>query len=462
MLSANCATVSAAKTWFSESAGWPPLRWLRRVPSAALLAIALAPVWIWYARRLNDGSDEPLGLVILLGAALMAWRERQSLRPGPVERFAGALLVLASVMAIGWLPPLARAVIAIGGLVCWYGIARRAGLLGLFMLSLPVVASLQFYLGYPMRLASAAGAQWLLDSAGLVVFRHGVDLEIGGLTVGVDPACGGVRMLWHAGVAVMALAAFHRVSWRIAMLGAALVPPACIAANAVRSAWLAMVETGRLGDAGLGHGGVGLLVFAAMTVPFAWFMGSRARPAVAAGNPAPPRYSERLILLAAAFLAPLPHGPMAVPASPSPVSAPPTVFTFNGLTLPLDPLPPTPQEQAFAASFSGEIHTFRWGASQVILRRVTTATRRLHPSRDCLRAAGYQIGEAAVVRGVDGIGWSRFTATSENGRLLIHERIVSECDGSSWTDVPAWFWSALRHPLNGPWRAETVIAGEDG
>ena len=27
-----------------------------------------------------------------------------------------------------------------------------------------------------------------------------------------------------------------------------------------------------------------------------------------------------------------------------------------------------------------------------------------------------------------------------------------------WTDVPAWYWSALRHPLNGPWRAETVIS----
>jgi hypothetical protein len=93
----------------------------------------------------------------------------------------------------------------------------------------------------------------------------------------------------------------------------------------------------------------------------------------------------------------------------------------------------------------------------VILRRVTTATRRLHPSGDCLKAAGYELGEASVVRSTDGGEWSRFTATGDGRRLRVHERIVSERDGSSWTDVPAWFWSALRHPLNGPWRAETVI-----
>ncbi len=457
MAFANCETFSAARLWVVGAAGWPPLRWLRRIPPWLLLGIALAPVWIWYVRRMNDGDDEPLGLVVLLGAAWLAWRERRELCAGSGERFAGALLVLGSVLAIGWLPPLVRAGVGVCGMVCWCGAGRRAGLLGLFVLSLPVVASLQFYLGYPMRMASAAGAEWLLDSAGLVVSRHGANLELGGQTVGVDPACGGVRMLWHAWVAVMALAAFHRVTWRVAVLGAALVPPAVAVANAVRSAWLAMVETGRMSDAGLGHGGVGLVIFAVMVLPFAWFMGSRARQAVIAGAPAPPRYSERIVLLAAALLAPLPHGPMSVPPSPAPASPPPVEFTFNGLTLPLEPLPPTPQERAFAASFSGELGGFRWGEAQVILRRVTTATRRLHPSSDCLKAAGYRLGDAIVVRATDGTEWSRFTASGDGRELLVHERIVSECDGSTWTDVPAWFWSALRHPLNGPWRAETVI-----
>jgi hypothetical protein len=94
----------------------------------------------------------------------------------------------------------------------------------------------------------------------------------------------------------------------------------------------------------------------------------------------------------------------------------------------------------------------------VILRRVTKATRKLHPSRDCLRAAGFETTDSVTVRCSDGFEWARFSATRGESRLTIHERIVSEEDGSFWIDVPAWYWSALRHPLNGPWRAETIIS----
>lgn len=66
---------------------------------------------------------------------------------------------------------------------------------------------------YPLRLSSAMGAEWLLVAAGVVVSRTGVTLELAGQGIGVDPACSGIRMLWHALVAVMVLAAIHRVSW---------------------------------------------------------------------------------------------------------------------------------------------------------------------------------------------------------------------------------------------------------
>jgi hypothetical protein len=36
--------------------------------------------------------------------------------------------------------------------------------------------------------------------------------------------------------------------------------------------------------------------------------------------------------------------------------------------------------------------------------------------------------------------------------------LTSELDGSTWTDVSAWYWSALRHPLNGPRQPESVIS----
>jgi exosortase/archaeosortase family protein len=446
----------AARVRVSASLPW---RMLRRVPAWLLLGGALAPVVMWYARRLDDGSDEPLGLLVLLGTVALAWRERHGFHASGRARFGGALLALASVLAIGWLPPMLRAAVALAGVVLWCGMRRHAGLIGLLALSLPVVASLQFYLGYPLRLGSAAGAAWLLEAGGVVVARTGVELELAGQTVGVDPACSGVRMLWHAWAGCMVLAAVHRVGWRMAGAGLVLATAGIIPVNSVRAAWLAVVETGRIGDGGLGHGGIGMLCFAGLIGPLAWLMARHARAAKVAMPSARPRYADRLALLAAAALAPVMQARTVMPPEAAPASPPPQVFTFNGLALPLAPLAATPAEQAFAASFPGSLHSFRWGDAQVVLRRVTTATRRLHSSRDCLRAAGFGAGDATVVRTADGTEWSRFAATRGGTRLLVHERIVSERDGRSWTDVSAWFWSALSHPLNGPWRAETVIDG---
>jgi exosortase/archaeosortase family protein len=264
-------------------------------------------------------------------------------------------------------------------------------------------------------------------------------------------------MLWHAMAADMALAALHRVSWPATLAGVLLALLSVIPANVVRATWLALIETGRWSDAGLGHGGIGLVCFGLVLVPLWWWLSRCARRAVPAPPSAVPRISDRLLLLAAATLAPVLFSHARQERIPPLTSPPPTSFTFNALTLPLQPLSASPAETAFAASFPGALSSHRWGDAQVILRRVTTATRRLHPSRDCLRAAGYDTTDAITVRGSDGTEWARFTATMGDVRLIIHERIVSEQDGSTWTDVPAWFWSALRHPLNAPWRAETVI-----
>lgn len=167
--------------------------------------------------------------------------------------------------------------------------------------------------------------------------------------------------------------------------------------------------------------------------------------------------TEWCLLAIAAVLAPLLA--LGTPRTPEPpdLGRGPEVFTFNGLVLPLHFLPPTEAETAFAKSFPGTLSSHCWGTDQVILRRVNQATRRLHPSGDCLRAAGFETTEAITVRLADGSRWARFSATRDGLRRTVYERITSSRDGSTWTDVSAWYWAALWHPLNGPWQAETVI-----
>jgi len=430
----------------------------RRSSTWILLGLVLLPVVLWLIKRLDDGSDEPLGLLTLGLALILAWRDRRSLHASPWARTSGALVMLGSVLAIGLLPPMFRAALAIAGIGIWLGVHRRPGLLGLLGLTLPIVASLQFYMGYPLRLAAAEGAVILLKLGGVVVVRSGVNIELGGQLIGVDPACSGIRMLWHALAAAMALCAIHRSSWRTTIVAGFLAVLLVIPANVLRATWLALVEFGRCEAFNPGHGNAGLLCFAVVLIPLLWVISKWPKPEILAPPSAEPRPVDRAILLVAgvlvlaSFVRAEPSATIASPLSP------PTHFTFNGLTLPLEPLPASAAELAFASSFPGSLSSHRWGENQVILRRVTKASRMLHPSRDCLRASGFETTDSITVRSSDGGEWSRFTATRGEIRWIVHERIVSEQDGSAWMDVPTWYWSALRHPLNGPWRAETVIS----
>lgn len=432
-----------------------------RVPTGFLIGMAALPTAVWFVKRLNDGSDEPLGLLVLGLALFLMWRDRVSLVSDARSHLASAFVLTVSVLSIGTLPPLIRGAMTLTGIAIWFGIHRKPGLLGLMILSLPVVASLQFYAGYPLRIAAAEGAVRLMELGGIVVQRNGAVLTIGGSSVGVDPACSGVRMLWHAMVAAMALAALHRITWRATIIAGIMAFLLVIPANTLRATWLALVESGKLSVAGPTHGSLGLISFLIVLIPLWLAISTRARALVAAedmGNIKRPGKLVRGLLGLAAILAPL----LMMNGSwrQRPVEPLKAVheFTFNGVTLPLHPQAPSPEESAFAASFPGSLASYRWGTQQVILRRVNQATRKLHPSADCLRAAGYETSHSVTVEASDGSQWSKFQANRDGERLIVHERIVSTQDGSTWTDVPAWFWSALRHPLNGPWQAETVIS----
>jgi hypothetical protein len=127
---------------------------------------------------------------------------------------------------------------------------------------------------------------------------------------------------------------------------------------------------------------------------------------------------------------------------------------------PLLPLPLSEMESAFAESFPGAIAHFQCGDDQIILRRVTRATRRLHSSATCLKAAGFRTGPATTELHEDGL-WMTYTATRSGQALLVRERIRPiNPSREAWLDVSQWFWHATFHPDRGPWMAVTVLRSE--
>jgi hypothetical protein len=130
---------------------------------------------------------------------------------------------------------------------------------------------------------------------------------------------------------------------------------------------------------------------------------------------------------------------------------------FEGKTL--TPLPLSALERQFATDFPGRIGRFTDGEREIVIRWVTEATRQMHFASDCFQGLGYTVKPLPVHRDDHGSLWASFTASKGNERLRVYERIHNDA-GETWTDVSAWYWSALRNEGGGPWWALTVAQRE--
>lgn len=237
------------------------------------LAIFLMPWLFWDAWRLlagrfGDGlSALPLAAVGLAAAAPALRRiAAGEARPVPLSWLSLALaLYVAATLAGPALPGAAVAVVTIA-LLC-----RRAAddalpwppLVGLALLALPVLPSLDFYLAYPMRLAGAWLAAALLRLNGIAVGIEGVALSWNGSLLLFDAACSGVRMLWAGQLMVSAVALVAGFGLRRYAQAVAIAAAIAIAGNSVRAASLFYVENGFAGPlrGPMAHEAVGLISF---------------------------------------------------------------------------------------------------------------------------------------------------------------------------------------------------------
>ncbi|MGJ7509342.1 exosortase Q [Variovorax sp. GT1P44] len=157
---------------------------------------------------MRDGSDDPLGLLAVAALAVLTWTLRHELRPAPRLGWLAlatcgtlvATMLRTGIGPLAGLPPLASSLLAVLAFACGLlaFLPRRVAALpvvALAVLALPLLSSLQFYAGYPLRVITAEASHWLL-APGFSVAREGSSLLVDGRLVIVDAPCSGVQMAW--------------------------------------------------------------------------------------------------------------------------------------------------------------------------------------------------------------------------------------------------------------------------
>ena len=223
--------------------------------------VGILPLGIWYARRLNDGSDEPLGLIALAAALALAWAGREALQASDAVRRVALILFGLYGLAV-WLdlPPLLRALPALGAVTCWTGLWKLPGPTILLGLSLPILASLQFYLGYPMRVMAAGLATGVLNLFTIPVERIGTQLLFHESVLGVDAPCSGIRMLWMTCFFGAVVCGMLRLPWLPSLILVACAGGVALLANALRATVLFFPESGMVHWPAWCHEGTGLVM----------------------------------------------------------------------------------------------------------------------------------------------------------------------------------------------------------
>jgi exosortase/archaeosortase family protein len=243
-----------------------------QVPLLALIA-AFWPVWQWLAVRATSDSSDAWSLISLATALALLWRDRACLSAADVltgqsRRWTFPILLVALyALSYPFVPPLAHAILAMTAVASacsslWYDKRMDLRLWGLLLLALPLVPTLNFYLGYPLRVVVGEAASGLLQLNGLAVTRDGTALLWNAKQVSIDAPCSGVKMLWTGLYSSCALASLFRLEAARFVLLAVFATFVVLIANVVRATALFYVEAGFIPQAAPAHETIGVVVFA--------------------------------------------------------------------------------------------------------------------------------------------------------------------------------------------------------
>jgi exosortase/archaeosortase family protein len=248
---------------------------------ALVVMAATWNAWWWYFARVAAAPEEAAALVLtvaFLGAIGIA-RLRLAASPHPAALVPVAALLAAFAVSQVYLPPLVRAAIAIAAsLFCLYVAAFKDrppfAFWGLVALALPVLPSLQFTLGYPMRVVSATLAVALLQAHGLAVARQGTFLVWRDEMIQFDAPCSGVNMLWAGLLLTLMGCVLLRLGVVKVVAAIAFSIVLAVASNVLRAASLFYVEAGLIAHApAWWHDGIGIAAFVLSAAVTLWLLG---------------------------------------------------------------------------------------------------------------------------------------------------------------------------------------------
>lgn len=228
--------------------------------------IAFWPLWKWYYTGTFDGSGQPLGLLALGTAVILLLREKKAVEPGGGSLAAPAVLMILYILSYHFIPPLLRAVIAFSSLTCTvsaivYQKPFNPGLWGLSMLSLPIMPSLMFYIGYPLRAFITYISAAALQLSGFALSAQGTCLNWSGNLVVIDAPCSGITMLWAGGYLAFTVAMLYRLSATDTVVSALLAFVFIIIGNILRVLSLFYVENAHISLPSSLHDAIGVSAF---------------------------------------------------------------------------------------------------------------------------------------------------------------------------------------------------------
>ncbi len=249
------------------------LAWLAAVLLCQLVAYWRA--WQWLFGRVIHSAGDAVGMiaVIMLIAWLAIWtiaRNRCIYRfsPRPIM----LLLVIYGMSYLVPTPSILRAAIASTSLflTVQYAIFDRrppVAYWGMILFALPVVPSLQFYLGFPARLISAILTVPLLQMNGLSVRREGTYLVWQEQLIQFDAPCSGVTMLWAGILLTLSIAYLKTFSTLKTLFALVICSVFILLGNVLRAGSLFYLETGLFpAQASWWHDAVGVVVFIGTSV----------------------------------------------------------------------------------------------------------------------------------------------------------------------------------------------------